>query len=426
MISISRLNSILFVLAFMLFAFMSEILDWMGLSITGIEYYTWFGIAAVFVVVNFGFRYQRFHFSPVYLLLLGVVISFTMLNYWVVDVPIKRYIQGAFFTFLFAINFLLFNNVTLKFEGVLFIIRTLIVVATGVAIAAYLERIFVQGEYNPYLLRGVHTLLKDPSFLATLLNINITFCLVMYALFRKRRYLVIALFSAVTIALLLFVKAMIATLIIAIGFVSVFFYSRVRRYMIYLIVPCILLLLSVFMKSVVLEIEYKYDLYFGESRQATPRNALYIASFRIAKDHFPFGSGQGTFGSYPVGKTYSDIYYTYGLDRVHGLGPDDARGLTDSHFIFDTYWSGIIGEMGFIASFLYLLMWILPALGSMSLLKSTAIVKRALSFLVVFISLGIFIESIASPAPGQLAFILIYAGLGGMILRFLRDSELTS
>ena len=77
------------------------------------------------------------------------------------------------------------------------------------------------------------------------------------------------------------------------------------------------------------------------------RSALSITSLKIGKDHFPIGSGFGTYASWVSGESYSKIYNIYGLSKVWGLSPDFHE------FVADTFWPMIIGQFGFIGLAIY-------------------------------------------------------------------------
>ena len=58
--------------------------------------------------------------------------------------------------------------------------------------------------------------------------------------------------------------------------------------------------------------------FFGEfdSEHALARPFLYLTSFEIFKDFFPFGSGLASFGTHASRVTYSNLYYQYDLDNI--------------------------------------------------------------------------------------------------------------
>ncbi|AGF54960.1 hypothetical protein Cspa_c11840 [Clostridium saccharoperbutylacetonicum N1-4(HMT)] len=77
------------------------------------------------------------------------------------------------------------------------------------------------------------------------------------------------------------------------------------------------------------------------------RPALYIVGFKLACDHFPFGSGFGTFASYLSGQYYSPVYDMYSISTVIGL----TRDMYD--YMADTFWPYIYGQFGFVGFVLF-------------------------------------------------------------------------
>ena len=68
---------------------------------------------------------------------------------------------------------------------------------------------------------------------------------------------------------------------------------------------------------------------------------------KIGRDHFPIGTGFGTYASWVSGESYSKIYDIYGLNKVWGLSSDFYW------FVADTFWPMIIGQFGFIGLAIY-------------------------------------------------------------------------
>lgn len=67
-------------------------------------------------------------------------------------------------------------------------------------------------------------------------------------------------------------------------------------------------------------------MYFGvgKSLDSVPeefmaRAMLYVTSFEIFKDFFPFGSGFASFASHSSGVYYSPLYAKYGIENVKGI-----------------------------------------------------------------------------------------------------------
>lgn len=91
------------------------------------------------------------------------------------------------------------------------------------------------------------------------------------------------------------------------------------------------------------QIEY----YFISLGEGSARAQLLYKSVIIAKDHFPLGTGFGTYGSYYSAIYYSPVYYMYGLNTVYGLSKDLYS------FICDSFWPMILGQSGFFGMILY-------------------------------------------------------------------------
>jgi hypothetical protein len=136
---------------------------------------------------------------------------------------------------------------------------------------------------------------------------------------------------------------------------------------------------------------------------------LYRASFQIAADYFPFGSGLATFGGWISAIFYSPIYSKYGLESISGL----EQGGT---FITDTFWPYIIGQFGILGFFLYT--WILACLimGSLRSFRAARLPMHGILALGCLLALIEAVpESSASPiflTPPPYYFIF---GVSGMV-----------
>ena len=87
--------------------------------------------------------------------------------------------------------------------------------------------------------------------------------------------------------------------------------------------------------------------YFYSLGARAARAALTQVSFLIAKDHFPFGTGFGTFASAFSDDPYSKVYYLYHIQNVWGISK------SYSSFVSDTFWPMILGQTGYLGTFLY-------------------------------------------------------------------------
>ena len=92
---------------------------------------------------------------------------------------------------------------------------------------------------------------------------------------------------------------------------------------------------------------FQHIKYYFITIDDSARAMLLKTSFEIANDHFPLGSGFGTYGSYFSGVKYSPIYKLYGIDHIFGIQPNNTMFLSDS------FWPMILGQFGYIAIIAY-------------------------------------------------------------------------
>lgn len=85
---------------------------------------------------------------------------------------------------------------------------------------------------------------------------------------------------------------------------------------------------------------YQLVSYYYMMGVESARAVLTIGSPFIAKDHFPFGTGWGTYGSASSMDPYSPVYGMYRMAGVWGLSPDFPD------FICDTFWPMVLGQCG--------------------------------------------------------------------------------
>ncbi|MDR1779741.1 MAG: O-antigen ligase domain-containing protein [Tannerella sp.] len=131
-----------------------------------------------------------------------------------------------------------------------------------------------------------------------------------------------------------------------------------------------------FMQGVTGEVELDY----------IARMALYVTSFSIFQDYFPFGSGFASFGTHFSGVYYSDIYEEYGISSVWGLTKSNPK------FITDTYYPSL-AQFGVVGVVLYMLFWLYIIRKSIKLISGN---KNVHTFAVVLSIIGFFlIENVA-------------------------------
>jgi len=139
-------------------------------------------------------------------------------------------------------------------------------------------------------------------------------------------------------------------------------------------------------------IQKTFQIYiFSPHPMEIARNKLYLTSMEIAKDYFPLGAGLGRYGGDIAARYYSPIYVKYGLDQVYGLGPN-------GHFLDDTFWPMILGELGIIGFFFYI--WVclrLLVFAWQSQKKFDSPLKKAFALGTFMVFIEGLVESLADP-----------------------------
>jgi len=84
----------------------------------------------------------------------------------------------------------------------------------------------------------------------------------------------------------------------------------------------------------------------------SPRKIFMIDAFLLFKEYFPFGSGFATFGSPIASQSFSPIYIRMGYYNYYGMGENG-----DTQFLNDNFLSSIIGQLGFVGIFLFIILF---------------------------------------------------------------------
>ena len=110
------------------------------------------------------------------------------------------------------------------------------------------------------------------------------------------------------------------------------------------------------MMAVVLYVTwFKFEAYYvsgfqeGAERMARPESYK-VAFGQILWDHFPFGSGMGSFGCAAAADFYSPLYYKYKMDDIWGLTPDNPMFLADAFY-------PVLAQIGVVGIFFFCAFW---------------------------------------------------------------------
>ncbi len=161
--------------------------------------------------------------------------------------------------------------------------------------------------------------------------------------------------------------------------------------------------------SVVIGFE-QISTYFLNTSRYSPRQILTKDSIVLAAEHFPLGTGFGSFGSTIAAQYYSPLYEQLGYPNNYGMGPVGSMFLTDS------FWPEIIAQFGFIGTVLFIGILILFVLYSIRTLKKDRIAGFSMLMILVNMLINSMAESSFFNPASFLLFILF--GLIEAELRF--------
>lgn len=301
------------------------------------------GLLAIGTIYLFENRFLRpskvfyiWLFACVFYLFYSFIIHSNTAQAIIIDllVQIKPYV-GFFIFYYLGVLFSKEKKKYLKFLLLGLIVLSILVGVVG----------FLTGKLTFLLM----TLYSHPSrYSSSLLLLALTFLFV--SDWNKRTLLLFVFFMSFA---LLSGKSKTFGWYVAILYVLMLKYFHIRIQLnfktILLLVLCVALILFVSWE--------KFFFYFvdvnNDDKDALARPLLYLTSFRIFADYFPFGSGLASFATAASGSHYSNIYYEYELDGIWGLQSSNPAFVTDTYYPSLAQY-GVVGVILFV-SFFYMI-----------------------------------------------------------------------
>ncbi|MBO4571349.1 MAG: hypothetical protein J5699_05440 [Bacteroidales bacterium] len=368
-------------------------------------------LTAVCAIIN-----RKFMVPRNYLLLMAAVAVMMVLNAVVSKYspgPLYSFI-GGLITFLPFFLFLMTYNFRMDDGEIHYFINLFIALVCLYSLVVYADS-FILGTGDRDFQTGILAsgIVRFGDF-SSLCNQALVLTMAEFYRTRRKSYLAVAAWIVLTILLTNQLKAILGMMLIFTGYV--FYLTNARRWVKITIsslgLAAIIVILSV-SASFMLKFENYLDSNTAEDAYAKiARPALYYRAFEMAADFFPFGTGQGTYGTVPVNLVGSRVYSDYELDKIWGLGDN-----TDFSFKMDAHWASILGEMGYICAILYLLLFFYPAMKVPKKMKGEEeTTRRYYIFIIRMGILTLFAESIVLALPKSFSFMIIYAGLAGLIM----------
>lgn len=326
-------------------------------------------------------------------------------------VPVKllNYALGTGFTFLFLGLFVLGSNTKSDINVVIKIFKFLLFFFLIMSIGP-----IIQGLSAHTSLRFIPGMFRELGAFGSAMNVGAVISLSLYVITGEKKYIYYAVFLSFGVFLTILKKSIFSNIIIWIAF-AYFHFSQKRRLKLMLYgIFFVALSFSIVGDNFVKDVKVNLDYYKRVGPKGHVRVAMYVASFHIAKDYFPFGSGMGTFASLgSIIGGYSKVHIDYGVSEIGGNSPlDVARG---GHTLLDTYWPHILAELGFFGTAIFLFLWLFPLLSTgFSVHLCTDSTIRGLSFYVIMVVLIMTNDGFTLYNPEIPSFVLLNSGIGGL------------
>lgn len=370
---------------------------------------------------------RAFSFPKYYIAILVSFLAVILFNSFISPYSpgLKYILIATVVTMIPFVIFILSYNIRFTNEEINSFIDWVIVAACSIAALIYVENVV---SSPPKLDSLIASKVFMIGFFASFCSQTIVLSLARYHVTRRKRYIYAIVFLLVTILLLNQLKAVVGGMVAVVAYL--FFMTRMSRLLKVVVLAAGVAAFSVWIAlsgSLMVEKVVKYSEQFTDedASEGIARIALYVQSVEMAKDFFPLGTGQGTFGSIPVNLIYSDVYYDYELSRIWGLAPNDKV-----NFKMDTHWASLLGETGVLGIIIYLVLLLYPsiALGALRRRRPGGAPddspdSRAYRFYTTCGLVVLILESFVLALPNRSVFILLYAGLNAVIVRNLYTSE---
>lgn len=385
------------------------------LKLSSVDYLL-YGIFFIYSA-NLIFTQKRHSLPKRYFSLLLLFLSLLLLNSFVTryHIPVHYYIVGIIITSLPFIHFFISYNENLNFNEIFYIVDKIISTILVCAILVSLETIML-GNVESDGSGFVHTKLFMLGFIASLCNQGVILSLACYHLTRRKKYIRIVLFLILFIVLINQLKAVASMIFV----LSIYFlYMRKGNVMRRIGLACITLVISfqvlMFIPVVHDKVVRYSEMYGGESaKDGIARVALYYTAIEIANDHFPFGTGQGTYGSIACNLSgINRVYEDYGISNIYGISLN-TRDVAD--YRLDAFIASVLGEQGYLSIIVYLGLLFYPFL----YLRINTMGNSRRQYM-LFVSgltlISILFESFTLALMNRFAFIFIYSGLAAMFVK---------
>jgi len=323
--------------------------------------------------------------------------------------PVFNYILGYFFSTFFVFLFILGSNTKTSRNTITKLLLYLLIFVLLMSVYP-----FIQGLVFKTTLRSHFGIFRELGAFGAALNIASIASLALYIIKSEKKYLYCAIFLSLIVMMTILKKSMISSFIIWLIFLFFQTKSILRLKLLFGLFIGLTLVFILVGNDLIGNISENKEYLDGVGAEGHVRLGMYLASFNIASDNFPLGSGLGTFASLAsITNWYSNIYYQYGVAYIGANSPQDVAA--QNHTLLDTFWPHILGELGFLGTIFYLILWFYPLITSFKIyLKANNTQIKGIAFFVFLTFLVMTWEGFTLYTPEIPAFVLIHSGIGGL------------
>ena len=130
-----------------------------------------------------------------------------------------------------------------------------------------------------------------------------------------------------------------------------------------------------------------------------PRLLFLEGGVQLFREHFPFGTGFGTFGSSSAAAYYSQLYYEMGFDKITGMQPNNTKYLND------TFWPMIFAQLGFVGTIPFVILLLMVFRGVYRAGKESG--SLPIRFAVYLYIINVLVSSVQSAYPSNNSMVML-------------------
>jgi hypothetical protein len=348
----------------------------------------------------------------------GIIIIWAAISIFQAQNGLYAYFMGFLFTYYFVITHVFGYMYEAKHTDIHKLLKYFVFIIFLLSLQP-----FFSGIIEGTSLRWLPGIFRELGAFALMMNLALIASITLYSITRKKIYVYLSIFFIICITMTVLKKSIFEYMFV-ITFAGLFLFKTgikgKLKYFFWSIFFMVIIGAAFFGEFQTNMIE-NYEYLDRVGAEGHVRLGMYLASIDMAIDFFPYGVGYGSFGSLAsIIDVYSPVYYLYGVDAI---GSNSISSVEDgAHTLLDTFWPHVIGEAGFIGFIMYLLLLMIPIYRAYNL-GTRFELNRPYAFFIIATLAVIYLDGIALYSPEIPIFVMLGAGLSGIILRMMTKLE---